>query len=47
MNHSWHRRNKEGSMEMGGGGRIKKIIAFVAVGVLAGGIIIHLFLTVN
>jgi uncharacterized membrane protein YraQ (UPF0718 family) len=47
LNHSWHSRNKEETMQMAGGGKIKKTIAFVALGVLAGGIIIHLFLTVN
>jgi hypothetical protein len=31
-------------MEMGGGGGTKKIIALAALGLLAAGIIIHLFL---
>lgn len=48
LNHSWHRRNKEEAMQMAGGGsKIKKTIALTALGALAVGIIIHLFLAAS
>jgi hypothetical protein len=42
LNRSWHRHNDEASMEMAGGGRLKKAAARTALVVLAVGIIIHL-----
>ncbi len=45
LNHSWHRRNKEEAMEMGGG-KIKKTAAWIALSVLFFGIIIHIVLAV-
>jgi hypothetical protein len=43
LNRSWHRRNKEMAMDMGGG-RIKKIVARIAVCVLSIGIVTQLVL---
>ena len=45
LNHAWHRHNKEAEMDMAGGGRIKKAVAVTALGTLAIGIIVNLFLT--
>jgi uncharacterized membrane protein YraQ (UPF0718 family) len=44
LNHCWHRRNEEESMEMASGGKIKKMTALIALTVLAVGIAAHLFL---
>jgi hypothetical protein len=44
LNRSWHRHNKEEAMDMGGGGRAKKIIALTALGMLALGIVVHILL---
>lgn len=45
LNHAWHQHNQEEAMDMAGGGKIKKIIAVTALGALAVGIAVHLFLT--
>jgi uncharacterized membrane protein YraQ (UPF0718 family) len=42
LNRSWHRHNDGASMEMAGGGKLKKAAARTALAVLAVGIIIHL-----
>ena len=47
LNYSWHRHNEEEAMEMAGGGKIKKAMAFIALGTIAVGITIHLLLTVT
>jgi hypothetical protein len=46
LNRSWHRRNQEEAMEMGGGW-IKKTMALTSLAALAAGNIIHLYLTVS
>jgi len=46
LNHSWHRRHEEESMDMGGKGWIKKTVALTALGALTVGVVVHLFLTV-
>lgn len=45
LNRSWRRQNQEKAMDMAGGRGIKKTIAFMAVGVLAVGLAVNLFLT--
>ena len=45
LNRSWHRHNE--GMDMGGGSKIKKFITFAALGILAVGIVVHLFLAIN
>jgi uncharacterized membrane protein YraQ (UPF0718 family) len=47
LNYSWHRHNKEEAMEMAGGGKIKKAMAFIALSTITVGITIHLLLTVT
>ncbi len=44
LNRSWHRHNKEEAMEMAGGGKLKKAVAWTVLAALAAGITIHLFL---
>lgn len=44
LNHSWHRQNQAKAMDMAEGGKIKKGIALAALGVVAIGIAVHLFL---
>ena len=43
LNHSWHRKNKE-EMAMDMGGAIKRTAAWMALSILAVGIVIHLFI---
>ena len=45
LNYSWLRHNKAEAMEMAGGGKIKKTAALIALGIIAVGNAIHLFLT--
>jgi len=47
LNHSWHRHNREAAMEMAGGGRIKKTLAWTALSALAVGIAVHLTLALR
>jgi len=47
LNHSWHRHNRKEAMEMAGGGRIKKTLAWTALTALAVGIAVHLVLTMR
>ena len=47
LNHSWHRHNRKEAMEMAGGGRIKKTLAWTALTALAVGIAVHLVLTLR
>lgn len=47
LNDSWHRRNQAEAMVMSGGGKIKKMIALIALSVLAVGIVAHLFLMMS
>jgi hypothetical protein len=47
LNRSWHRHNKKEAMQMGGGGKIKMVITWTALGILAVGITIHLFSTAS
>jgi hypothetical protein len=44
LNRAWHRRNEESSMEMAGGGKLKKAAAFTALAVLAVGLFVHVLL---
>ena len=45
LNHAWHRKNQAEAMDMAGGGRIKKAVAVTALGALAIGIGVNLFLS--
>ncbi|MEJ2588767.1 MAG: permease [Deltaproteobacteria bacterium] len=47
LNHSWHRHKKDEEMEMGGGGKVKKVAARTALCVLLIGIIVHLVLVLG
>jgi uncharacterized membrane protein YraQ (UPF0718 family) len=46
LNHAWHRKNQAEAMDMEGGGGIKKAVAVAALGILAVGIVVNLFLTI-
>jgi len=45
LNHSWKRHHEEMAMDMGGGGKLKRMMAWTALGILAAGITLHLFFT--
>ena len=45
LNRVWLRQNKQAEMDMEGGGRVKNAVAVMALGTLAIGIIVNLFLT--
>jgi len=47
LNYAWHRRNKKEAMEMAGGGNLKKVMAWTALGILAIGITTFLLLSVS